>query len=349
MKKILIIFLSLWGYCTAGGVLLLQIYNEEFLDGRSPVGYLASEKLDGIRGIWDGVALKTRQNKPILAPQCWTQHLPPFGLDGELWIKRGAFEETASIVLSQNQDCQKWQKITYQIFDVPNCGADNNHKRFIAPSNAPNPPTHTDKNPKSPYCTLTQRLQIIKDYLITHADTPIHIIPQIPLQSISQLQNMLEKITKNAGEGVVIRKNDAPYEEIRSKNALKLKAYQDAECKITAYTEGKGRFKGKVGAIICAQILPITPNASSNATPSTISNANLESTPSPALNTIGASQNPAKSDKKPAVITFKIGSGLSEDFRANPPKIGTIITYKYNGTTKNGFPKFARFLRVYQE
>lgn len=45
-------------------------------------------------------------------------------------------------------------------------------------------------------------------------------------------------------------------------------------------------------------------------------------------------------------IRFKIGSGFTDFERENPPEIGSIITYKYNGKTKKGIPRFARFLRV---
>jgi DNA ligase 1 len=43
---------------------------------------------------------------------------------------------------------------------------------------------------------------------------------------------------------------------------------------------------------------------------------------------------------------FSIGSGLSDQDRLNPPAIGTVITYRYQGYTKNGLPRFARFLRI---
>ncbi|GGW56009.1 DNA ligase [Alishewanella tabrizica] len=43
---------------------------------------------------------------------------------------------------------------------------------------------------------------------------------------------------------------------------------------------------------------------------------------------------------------FAIGSGLSDALRANPPEIGSAITYRYNGYTNNGIPRFARFLHV---
>lgn len=43
---------------------------------------------------------------------------------------------------------------------------------------------------------------------------------------------------------------------------------------------------------------------------------------------------------------FKIGSGLNDQVRLNPPQIGTIITYKYQGFTKNNLPRFPVFLRI---
>jgi DNA ligase-1 len=46
---------------------------------------------------------------------------------------------------------------------------------------------------------------------------------------------------------------------------------------------------------------------------------------------------------------FRIGTGFSDAVRKNPPPIGTIITYKYNGLTKKGVPRFASYLRVRQE
>ena len=46
---------------------------------------------------------------------------------------------------------------------------------------------------------------------------------------------------------------------------------------------------------------------------------------------------------------FKIGSGLSDEERAHPPPIGSTITYRYNGLTRNGLPRFARYWRQYSE
>ena len=43
---------------------------------------------------------------------------------------------------------------------------------------------------------------------------------------------------------------------------------------------------------------------------------------------------------------FNVGSGLTDATRTNPPVIGTVITYQFNGLTKKGQPRFPRFLRV---
>ncbi|HVV68735.1 MAG TPA: DNA ligase [Gammaproteobacteria bacterium] len=45
-------------------------------------------------------------------------------------------------------------------------------------------------------------------------------------------------------------------------------------------------------------------------------------------------------------VRFKIGSGFSDAQRKNPPQIGSIITYKYFGKTKNNIPRFAGFVRI---
>lgn len=43
---------------------------------------------------------------------------------------------------------------------------------------------------------------------------------------------------------------------------------------------------------------------------------------------------------------FKIGTGFSDLERANPPPIGSLITYRYFGLTQKGIPRFASFLRI---
>ncbi|MEH8019414.1 DNA ligase [Rheinheimera muenzenbergensis] len=44
--------------------------------------------------------------------------------------------------------------------------------------------------------------------------------------------------------------------------------------------------------------------------------------------------------------TFAIGSGLTDALRQTPPPLGAVVTYRYNGLTAHGLPRFARFLRL---
>ena len=43
---------------------------------------------------------------------------------------------------------------------------------------------------------------------------------------------------------------------------------------------------------------------------------------------------------------FYIGSGLTDEERAVPPAIGSLITFRHQGFSSNGVPRFASFLRT---
>ena len=45
-------------------------------------------------------------------------------------------------------------------------------------------------------------------------------------------------------------------------------------------------------------------------------------------------------------VRFKLGGGFSDAERTQPPRIGELVTYRYNGLNASGVPRFARFLRV---
>lgn len=42
---------------------------------------------------------------------------------------------------------------------------------------------------------------------------------------------------------------------------------------------------------------------------------------------------------------IKIGSGLKDEDRKNPPKIGSIVTYKFNGLTKKFLTSLSGFFK----
>lgn len=48
-------------------------------------------------------------------------------------------------------------------------------------------------------------------------------------------------------------------------------------------------------------------------------------------------------------VTFSIGSGLSHEQRRHPPPLQSRVTFRYQGLTKNGIPRFPVFLRIRDE
>ncbi|SNX83078.1 related to DNA ligase [Melanopsichium pennsylvanicum] len=63
-----------------------------------PTEWWISEKLDGVRAFWDGQRLYSRQKIEWNAPPWWKNRLPKdITLDGELWMKRGTFDQTSQI------------------------------------------------------------------------------------------------------------------------------------------------------------------------------------------------------------------------------------------------------------
>ncbi len=50
--------------------------------------------------------------------------------------------------------------------------------------------------------------------------------------------------------------------------------------------------------------------------------------------------------RTPEGRSFRIGTGFTDAQRATPPPVGAWLTYRYNGLTSTGLPRFARFMRV---
>ena len=196
-------------------LMLLSTYENQDIQG-----WVMSEKLDGIRGYWDGKALLSRQGLPLPAPAYFTAQFPPFAIDGELFSERNQFEEIASITKSLKGD--NWTKLTLYVFDVPNASGN-----------------------------LFERLQILEDYLKNNPTSYIKIIPQIPIQDKTHLFNYLHEVEAKKGEGIVLRNPNAPYERKRSTQILKLKTAYDEECMVVEHHKGKGQFENILGSLTC--------------------------------------------------------------------------------------------------
>ncbi|MDR1708874.1 MAG: DNA ligase [Candidatus Accumulibacter sp.] len=53
--------------------------------------------------------------------------------------------------------------------------------------------------------------------------------------------------------------------------------------------------------------------------------------------------------RTPGGIEFRLGSGLTDALRRNPPPVGAVVTYRYRDVTARGVPRFASFYRIYNE
>lgn len=182
--------------------------------------YWVSEKLDGIRARWNGAVFTSRSGKTIVAPTWFTQGFPQQVLDGELWLARNSFEQTASIVLRDTPN-QEWQNIKFMLFDLPE------HKG-----------------------TFSQRLTELR-HAIDAANNPyLQLIPQFKVSSHSELMLKLDEAVANGAEGLMLHHQDAYYQDGRSTSLLKLKKYQDAEAKVIAHIIGKGKYKSMMGSLL---------------------------------------------------------------------------------------------------
>ena len=208
-------FFHLICYADKPDFMLLETYKNQ-----NVTGWVMSEKLDGVRGYWDGKQLFTRGGITLSPPKDFLAEFPPFAIDGELFSQRDQFAEISSIVRSQ-QD-KGWHKLKLHVFDVPDAKGN-----------------------------LFERLAQLKIYLAQHPTAPIEIIEQIPIENSQHIQQFLQQVEQQKGEGIVIRNPNAPYERKRSAQILKLKTALDEECTVIAHHAGKGQFENVMGSLTC--------------------------------------------------------------------------------------------------
>ena len=187
-----------------------KIYNEQKHEIKD---WIMSEKLDGIRAYWDGKNLYTKNGNEIYPPKWFLKDFPNFELDGELWSKRNDFENIQNTVLDKNPS-QKWQEITYNIFEVPNAKGN-----------------------------FEERLSIIRNYLIKNQNNYIKIIPQIKCKNQEHLELYLKQLINKKAEGIIIKNPNINYFTGRSEEILKVKKFQDDEGLVIGINYKDKKFK----------------------------------------------------------------------------------------------------------
>ncbi|MHA1812040.1 MAG: DNA ligase [Candidatus Thorarchaeota archaeon] len=177
-----------------------------------------SEKLDGVRAYWDGERFISRLGNCYHAPPFFTADLPKEPLDGELWVGRGHFQKTVSIVRRQNGG-DKWKDVCFLVFDAPSFDG-----------------------------TFEERYSHLLD-TIHDADKYARVVGHWQCESMDRLKLDLAEVEGGGGEGLMLRKPGSDYEGGRSTTLLKVKSFHDAEATIIGHTKGKGKHKGRMGAL----------------------------------------------------------------------------------------------------
>jgi len=185
-----------------------------------PAGYLVSEKLDGVRALWDGQCLRFRSGLPVAAPAWFTQRLPATPLDGELWLGRGTFEVLSGAVRRAQPDDAEWRALRYMVFEQPG-GA-------------------------GPFAERAVRLAGVAREA---GFSQLQAVAQQALPHRAALQQRLAEVVRAGGEGLALHRADAPYVTGRSDVLLKLKPLQDADAVVLAHLPGRGRHQGRLGAL----------------------------------------------------------------------------------------------------
>ena len=157
--------------------------------------------------------------------------------------------------------------------------------------------------------SFTDRLQVLRQ-VVPGMDIPwVQAVVQGKVASEAALKAMLGQTVKLGGEGLVLHRGASLYRGVRSDDLVKVKLHEDAEARVVAHLPGKGKYAGGLGALLVE--IP------------------------------AAGGQPAR--------RFKLGTGLSDVQRQNPPAVGALVTYRYRGLNESGIPRFASFMRTVED
>ncbi len=183
-------------------------------------GWWISEKLDGVRSYWDGKRLISRLGNPQIPPDWFIQNFPETPLDGELWIDRKTFNRVNGIAKRKDKKDEVWKDVKYVVFDAP--GIDE---------------------------PFEKRIDWLAKFFKKNKEQHLLFHEHIECKGIDHLRKELVRVEELGGEGLMLREPASKYEIGRSTTLLKVKSFHDAEATVVAHVPGKGRHKGRLGAV----------------------------------------------------------------------------------------------------
>lgn len=191
------------------------------LGGECVIGWYASRKLNGWHVIWDCQNLWTlgrySGKKRICAPHDWTDKLPDFECEGELWHRSDNEGVIKSIAGQGPEKCMRdfrWKNLRFMAFDTREIG-----KTWLA------------RQAK----------------LATKPDNEVY--QKIHWEKVSDPHIFLNSLGPQV-EGIMLANPQGYYEFKRSRNLLKLKHCYETEA--TIFNSEAGKHTGRMGALNCA-------------------------------------------------------------------------------------------------
>lgn len=165
---------------------------ENWNASKDPTGWWMTEKMDGIRALWDGSQMYSRGGKELTLPSWFTSDLPSsVQLDGELWMGRQTFEQLNTLMNSNQMDHPDWHKVRYCLFDLPS-----SEERYEARMDALR------------QMALPKHVEVVQARLCEGAD---------------HVRIFLDSVTAAKGEGLVLREPNSLYSPGRTSSILKVK------------------------------------------------------------------------------------------------------------------------------
>lgn len=215
----LVVFVSLFlGVCVpvaSADLMLAGVY-----EGKVDVTrYLVSEKLDGVRARWDGKKLVSRGGNVFAAPFWWTRDFPSEAIDGELWMGRGKFEDTLSVV-RRSKPHPGWLNVLFLAFDLPGHGG-----------------------------SFEERDKALRRVVSRAGSDYLKKVRQFEVESHAHIAYLLEQTVREGGEGLMLHRKSALYKSGRSADLLKYKKTYDDEAVVIAHNKGKGKYKRVLGSL----------------------------------------------------------------------------------------------------
>jgi DNA ligase 1 len=339
--------------------------------GDEPVGgWYWSEKLDGCRAFWDGgvtrgrpcadvpfantakdaryiaaprsTGLWSRYGKSIQAPDWWLNNLPPYPLDGELYMGRGQFQQLISTIKTIEPGAG-WRGVRYKVFDSPplrvifaNGEVDNaNFKKtftdVIAKLGAAVAATKPDWHFDGAYRWLLAQGDA-NDYYHIHEQ---HALPTRTSEAVALIKSELEAIARQQGEGIILRNPVSFWAPVRARTLLKVKAEQDAEAEVVGYVWGRETDRGsKLLGLMGALVL--------NFRGKRLELSGFTDAERAMCSREGADHG---HDRAAAEGYLHPGEQVSKAIHNPMFPIGSRVTFKYRELTLDGIPKEARYWR----